>query len=125
MGYNSQKVFRDNMEIDEQYPENKYEIIYRQRLKTAKLTEEEKAKCPVKICQIYARNIKEARAKAGMLLHATKDRKVKPGQHTILSVKLIEQNRPRKTKRKRSRDNSMLENEKAVEQGEHNNETKR
>lgn len=124
MSYNHQKAFVDDLDKVEEYRENKYEITYRKRMRKTKHTVEELSQYPIKTCYTYARNMKEAAEKAKLLLHAESSAKVEPGQHTILSIKLVDRVRSNNESMKRNRDNSMLENEKAVEQGEHNNETK-
>ena len=112
MGYNGRKYFQDNMDIAEEYPENRYRVAYRKRIRSKK--EQDLAE---HTCCVYARNITEAHQKAGILL----DAKGKKAKYTILSVKIIERNRrnkERRTKYIKSTETGIEKNEEAITQGE-------
>lgn len=97
-----QVIFRDNMDQAEEYKENKYRVEYRKRMKHGGAQTEQP---DTHTCEIYARNITEAREKAEMLLDAS-GKKNNLGKNRIVSIKMLERNRsnrPGKTEYEKAR----------------------
>ena len=95
-----QVIFRDNMDQAEEYKENKYRVEYRKCMKHGGAQRPD-----IHICEIYARNITEAREKAEMLLDAS-GKKNNLGKNRIVSIKMLERNRsnrPGKTEYEKAR----------------------